>query len=92
MEKKEPHTPEKKFLAGAVSATVWNNSGVTADGRETFFTTVSIERRYKDKEGAWKSTGSLRVNDLPRAAMVLNKAYEYIVLTEKYNGEESDEK
>lgn len=72
--------PEIKFRAGAICATVWKNEGVKKDGEVTEYRTVSFERGYKDKNGEWKSTSSLRVNDLPRAALVLQKAYEYITL------------
>ncbi len=73
--------PEKKFKAGAISATIWKNE-VTKDGKVMTFRTVSLERNYKDKEGNWKSTSGLRTTDLPKASLVLNKAYEYIVTSE----------
>lgn len=71
--------PLKKFRAGPVVATVWNNQ--TKDG-ESEYKTVSFERSYKDQEGNWKTTNSLRTNDLPKASLVLQKAYEYIALAE----------
>ncbi|PIN86134.1 hypothetical protein COV19_06575 [Candidatus Woesearchaeota archaeon CG10_big_fil_rev_8_21_14_0_10_44_13] len=77
--------PEAKFRAGAICATVWKNTG-NIDGKETSYKTVSFERGYKDKDGQWKSTTSLRVNDLPRAEVVLKKAYEYLVLKDQGNG------
>ncbi len=69
--------PVKKFRAGAISATVWNNT--TKDG-ESEYKTVSFERGYKDPDGVWKSTSSLRMSDLPKASLVLQKAYEYLAL------------
>jgi hypothetical protein len=33
-----------------------------------------------DKEGNWQTTSSLRVGDIPKATLVLNKAYEYLML------------
>lgn len=72
-----PNLPVKKFRAGAITATVWNNQA--KDG-ENEYKTISFERGYKDKDGVWKTTNSLRVNDLPRAALVLQKAYEFIAL------------
>lgn len=72
--------PEKKFSTGAVSATIWKNKGTSKSGEPTEFRTINLQRRYKDKDGEWKSTNSLRINDLPKAALVLNKAYEYLVL------------
>lgn len=75
----EGNKPEKKFKAGAVVATVWKNAAAKQDGSKAEFYTVSMERSYKDKSGKWGHTGSLRVNDLPKAVLALNKAYEYIV-------------
>jgi len=75
--------PEKKIRAGAVSATVWLNKGKTAAGEDTEYRTVAVERSYLDKEGKWQSTNSLRVNDLPKMAVVAQRAYEYLVLTEQ---------
>ena len=73
--------PVKKFRAGAVSATVWNNPGKEFEGKEpTTYSTISLERSYKDKDGSWKTTSSLRLNDLPKVAVVVNKAYEFLVL------------
>ncbi|HLD72899.1 MAG TPA: hypothetical protein VJA23_04900 [Candidatus Nanoarchaeia archaeon] len=72
--------PEKKFRAGAVSATVWRNKSQKGEGE---YNTVSLERSYKDKEGQWQATNSLRTNDLPKAVMALQKAYEHIVLNEQ---------
>ncbi len=75
--------PEKKFRAGAISATVWKNKGQKATGEETEYRTISIERSYTDKAGKWQSTNSLRINDLPKAACVLQKAYEHLVFNEQ---------
>lgn len=75
-----PEQPEKKFSTGSVSATVWQNKGKSKTGEEVSFRTVSFQRRYTDKEGNWKTTSTLRINDLPRGALVLQKAYEYLVL------------
>ncbi len=72
--------PEIKFKAGAVSATVWRNHGHSRTGEDTEYRTVSLERVYPDKEGKWQSTNSLRVNDLPRAWLVLQKAFEHVTL------------
>ena len=78
----EGNKPEKKFKAGAISATVWNNT-VEKDRKKIEFKTVSIERSYKDSNGEWKTTNSMRSNDLPKVALVAQKAYDYIVCNEK---------
>lgn len=69
--------PEKRFAAGPVVATVWLNR--KKQEPETF-KTISLVRNYKDKEDKWQSTNTFRVNDLPKAMLVLNKAYEYLAL------------
>ena len=77
---KNTNVPEKKFRAGTVSATVWQNKGKNREGEGVIFRTVSLQRGYKDREGTWKNTASLRANDLPRVTVVLQKAYEYLVM------------
>ena len=74
----EKNMPEKKFRAGAVSATVWKNQ--SKEGNE--FSSVSFEKGYKDAKGEWKATSHLNVNDLPKALVVLGKAFEHLSLKE----------
>lgn len=80
------NTPEKKFRASPVVATIWTNEAKNKDGETRLYRTVSLERIYKDKEGEWKSTSSFRVHDLPKASLVINKAYEYITIKEEGDG------
>ena len=75
----EKNQPEKKYTAGAISATIWHNQAMK-DNQAVSFRTVTFDRRYKDKSGEWKSTNQLRVQDLPKAVLVLNKAYEFLNL------------
>jgi hypothetical protein len=72
--------PEQKFKVGSVSATIWQNHGKDRDGNDVIFRTVSFERSYLDRDGNWQTTNTLRVGDLPKATLVLNKAYEYLML------------
>ncbi len=72
--------PQKTYRAGGIKATVWNNSVSNGNGT---FTTVSLERVYQDKEGAWKSTNNLRLNDLPKVATIMNRAYADLIMKEQ---------
>ena len=74
----EKNTPEKKFRAGTVSATVWKNQ--SKEGNE--FSSVSFAKGYKDANGEWQSTSHLNVNDLPKALVVIGKAFEHLSLKE----------
>ena len=77
--------PEKKFSTGGLTATVWENQGKNKEGLDVSYRTVSFQRRYMDKNGEWQSTSTLRVNDLPKASLVLQKAFEYLVMKEMQN-------
>ena len=71
--------PVQKFSTGAISATVWKNQGTAKSGEPTEFSSITLQRVF-NKDGVWKSTSAMRVNDLPKAALVLTKAYEYLVI------------
>ena len=79
----EKNIPEKKFSTGVVTATVWQNQGKGRNGEIVGYRTVSLQRSYKDKNGVWQHANSMRVNDLPRASLVLQKAFEYLVIREQ---------
>ncbi|MBN1644736.1 hypothetical protein JW851_01680 [Candidatus Woesearchaeota archaeon] len=72
--------PEKKFRAGPISAAIWKNKS-QKDGKDVEFHTITIGRCYRDKEGNWKNSASLRISDLPKASLVLDKAYEHLIIT-----------
>jgi hypothetical protein len=69
--------PEISFKVGAVRATVFRNF-VANNGRMVPLPKVVIEVRYKDKMGQWKGTNSLSLNDIPKAILALQKAFEYL--------------
>jgi hypothetical protein len=75
----DSNPPQKKFVAGAISATIWKNEKHIQD-TEFEITSVSLQKNYKDKEGNWKTTHSFKANDIPKAKLVLDKAYEYLTL------------
>ena len=85
------NTPEKRFSTGAINATVWLNAGKDKNGQPVPYRTVSLNRRYKDTKGVWQNASSMRVNDLPRAALVLQKAFEYMVIRETESQQGHDE-
>lgn len=67
----------KKFRASPVSATIWKNKGEKGE-----YNTLSLQRSFKVGE-EWKNTTSLRATDIPKALLVLAKAYEYLALAEQ---------
>lgn len=70
-----PNRPEKKFRAGAISVTVWRNTSEKGE-----FSSVQLDKSYKDKQGEWQKTSSLNINDVPKAMIALQEAYKYLAL------------
>jgi len=69
--------PEKTFSVGMCRAAVFFNE-VKRDGQTITMPKVMFQIRYKDKDGQWKSTNSLGINDIPKAILVLQKVYEHL--------------
>jgi hypothetical protein len=82
----QKNLPEQKFKAGAISAAVWKNTGQDKQGNELEYRSITFQRTYKDRNGEWKTTTSLRLNDLPKASVVINEAYRYLVLQGEAEG------
>jgi len=74
--------PIQKFKAGGVQAAIWNNEA-DINGEKIDIKSITLQRTYKDKNGEWQTTGSLKPTDLPKAMVVLGKAYESITLKEE---------
>ena len=81
--------PEITFRHGLCSASIFENE--YKRGEESFTVrTVSFQRSYLDKEGNWQTTNSLKVNDIPKAVLVLNKAYEFLTSNSQAESEADD--
>lgn len=73
--------PVKKIKVGAIDAAVWKNTIKQAKSdAEIVSLSVTMERRYKDQDGEWQGTNSYRINDIPKAVLALQKAYEFIAM------------
>ena len=82
--------PETVFKVGAVRASVFRNI-IEKAGQSISLPKVVIEVRYKDKTGQWQGTNSLSLNDLPKAILALQKAYEYLMQPKAENVEDLPE-
>lgn len=71
--------PIEKSGAGSVSCALWENEVSTANGRTVPILKATIDRRYKDKGGQWKSSNSFGRNEIPLAQYVLGKAFEAMI-------------
>ena len=76
--------PEKKFQRGGCSVSIFANE-VEKDGRKFSIRKAVFQKRYKDSDGQWQSSQSLDINDIPKAVLALEDAYDYLT------GREPDE-
>jgi len=75
--------PVAKFRAGQVSAAIWENEVTTKAGKKVTMLKATVERRYKDRDGQWKSSGSFSRSEIPLAVYCLQKSFEHIVEGQK---------
>ncbi len=73
--------PVAKFRAGQISSAVWRNE-IQVKGKAVTILKATVQRRYKDKEGNWQSSGSFARNEIPLAIHCLQQAFEKIIETQ----------
>lgn len=82
------NTP-RKIKVGGVHVAIWTNVDEKT-GRK--YATFSLQRTYKRANGSWANTASFRLNDIPKAILALQKAYEEVTLLSRgeHDGSETD--
>lgn len=71
-------TPVAKFKAGQVASAVWEND-IEVKGKTITILKATVQRRYKDRDGNWQSSGSFSRNEIPLAVYCLQKAFDKII-------------
>ena len=74
----EAQKPIAKIRAGTVACALWEN-GINVNSTTKTVLKASIQRRYKDRDGEWRSSTSFSRNEIPLAVFCLQKAFEKIV-------------
>ncbi|MBN2561520.1 MAG: hypothetical protein JXQ75_11380 [Phycisphaerae bacterium] len=75
-----PNRPVKEFRARNLSLAIWQNEG-TREGRPITLHSITLNKRYQDQDsGEWKDSSSFFPDDLPRLRLLLEKAYEHLLL------------
>lgn len=70
--------PEKIIMVGPCRASIFRNSFVK-DGKTIDLPKVVFEIRFKDKNNKWRGTTSMCINEIPKAILALQKAYDYLL-------------
>jgi hypothetical protein len=81
--------PIQVFRVRGISASVFENHAKSRDRSLTFYK-VSLQRTYRD-DGEFKTTASLSRDDLPIAALLLDRAWQFILETEAANRSVDDD-
>ena len=80
--------PIKDFRAGNIQAGIWRNE-VEKDGQTVVRHCVHVQKRFRKDDGSYENTDYFFPDDLPRLALVAQKAYEYIILSESKDAEDA---
>ncbi|UCF16394.1 MAG: hypothetical protein JSW59_02850 [Phycisphaerales bacterium] len=81
--------PVANFRAGQISPALWENEITAKNGHKATVLKTSVQRRYKNRNGQWKSSGGFSRNEIPLAIYCLQKAFEKII--EVQVGESGDD-
>ena len=82
--------PEKQFKVGGVCVAIWRTERTDGNGEKYDTRHVTLDRAFKETDGNWKHTGSMRVNDIPKATLALQKAFEYLTCSGKSTDNEEE--
>ncbi len=82
--------PEKRFKCSSVEAAVFVNE-IEKNGAKIKLKKVSVQKRYTNADGEWKSTNSYDANDLPKLKLVVDEAYRYLALGQGDGGGDTAE-
>ena len=82
--------PIAKFRAGQVSSAIWSNE-IEVNGSRVPMLKASVDRRFKGRDGQWKSATSFSRAEVPFAIWCLQKALDEMIRLQSTNGGENVE-
>ena len=82
----ETQKPIVKFRAGAVTCAIWENE-IRVNGQMEKTLKASVSRRYRDRDGTWKTSQSFSRSEIPLAIYGLQQAFEYMLQETKSDGD-----
>jgi len=86
MEDQEKRMPVKKYRANGLVLNVWEN-----EGNNGAYHSLTLQRNYKDSEGAWKTTTSFRMSDMPTLVELCSEAFREFGVKEWVPGSDQNE-
>ncbi len=66
--------PLKNITAGGVSSAIWENE-ISINGNKKTVLKATLQRRFMDKDGTWKSSNSFNRNEISIARKIISSIY-----------------
>ncbi|MEI8196628.1 MAG: hypothetical protein WCI73_12020 [Phycisphaerae bacterium] len=82
--------PLKKYTAGSISCALWE-SEANINGQMKTLLKATVERRYKDANGVWKSSNSFGRNEVPLVKWCLEQAFTAMLTERSTNDQVAEE-
>ena len=74
--------PLWQMSAGPFWASIWENERTIA-GKAVKVREVSFAKRFRTESGEYKTSSRYQLNEIPKAMLVLSKAYEQLAMPER---------
>lgn len=78
MEKETKTAPVFEGKIGLIQMAVWKNTHETKEGVKFDTYKTTVQKRYTTNGKDWQTTYQFDRDELPKVALLLNKAYEWI--------------
>ena len=80
---REKKTPIKKVRYGGICVSIWRDEQIGRQGQRFSIDSAVLDRSYKDEQGQWQRTHSLKANDIFKAIEALREAFRYMTKGEE---------
>lgn len=79
-QQRDKSMPIVQYKSGFIEASIWRNE-IIQKGKIKVRHSVHLEKQFKASDGRYKTTSNYFPHELPRAIMLLQQCYEYIMLS-----------
>ena len=80
--------PVKSFRAGKVEASIWKNE-IDKDGQRVLRYSIRIQKRFRKDDGSYEDTNYYFPEELPKLGVLVQRAFEYVVVTESKDSDDA---
>lgn len=74
--------PVKEFRVGRIKVAIWKNES-EKDGKTVIQHSIKIQKSFRNDDGEYQETNNYFPDELPKLALAVRKAYEFVALRER---------